>query len=135
VDLIGWGIGFAGIAIAVYGLRRGNRQDRQLERIEEFVTSRPSHDPPQEAARRLRRAPPDTSAALFGADVDPELVANALASLPLRERLVFTLRFYDQQTLAAIGSLLGLTRERVRQLESVAIRKMSAQVTTNRDQA
>ena len=52
----------------------------------------------------------------------------ALASLLLRERQVVELRFglYDGpgQTLEEVGARLGVTRERVRQIEKKALAKL-----------
>ena len=55
-------------------------------------------------------------------------VREALADLPERERRILELRFGldgEPQSLEAIGAELGLTRERIRQLETYAIAKLS----------
>ena len=54
-----------------------------------------------------------------------------MAELPERERRVLELRFGfdgDPQTLEAIGKELGVTRERVRQLESDALARLEAEL-------
>jgi len=57
-----------------------------------------------------------------------EEIAEALESLAPRERLVVDLRFGitkpRQYTLAEVGSQLGISRERVRQIERTALRKL-----------
>ena len=56
-------------------------------------------------------------------------VRKALDALPERERRILELRFGfegDPRTLEAIGHELGLTRERVRQLEGQALQRLSA---------
>jgi RNA polymerase primary sigma factor len=56
-------------------------------------------------------------------------VRRALDALPERERRILELRFGfdgDPWTLEAIGAELGLTRERVRQLESQALARLAA---------
>jgi RNA polymerase primary sigma factor len=57
-------------------------------------------------------------------------VQAALATLPERERMVLQLRFglagHRRHTLGEIGRRLGLTRERARQLESAALRRLRA---------
>jgi RNA polymerase primary sigma factor len=56
-------------------------------------------------------------------------VRKALDALPERERRILELRFGfegDPWTLEAIGHELGLTRERVRQLEGQALQRLSA---------
>lgn len=65
-----------------------------------------------------------------------ELVARArraLKSLPERERLILINRFglaeKDEKTLEQIGKLLGLSRERVRQLEKEALSKLRRQLS------
>jgi RNA polymerase primary sigma factor len=58
-------------------------------------------------------------------------VRRALAELPERERRVLELRFGldgDPQTLEAIGKELGVTRERVRQLENDALARLEAEL-------
>ena len=55
---------------------------------------------------------------------------HALASLPERERDVIELRYgiggRDPMTLEEIGRRLGLTRERVRQIELESLRRLAA---------
>jgi RNA polymerase primary sigma factor len=55
-------------------------------------------------------------------------VSHALAGLTPREREIVRLRFGigdgETQTLEEIGQRLGLTRERIRQLEAQALRKL-----------
>ena len=65
--------------------------------------------------------------------VDVELrrqaLRQALLSLPEREREVVTLRYgidgREPRTLEEIGRRLGLTRERVRQIELDSLRRLS----------
>ena len=59
-----------------------------------------------------------------------EALRRAVAELPDRERDVLKMRFGlngdpDPQSLEAIGKILGLTRERVRQIESEALRRLA----------
>ena len=66
-----------------------------------------------------------------GAAVRRHEVRTALQTLPERERRVLELRFgFDgqQQSLEAIGKELGLTRERIRQLEREALAKLEARL-------
>ena len=55
-------------------------------------------------------------------------VQRALATLPLREEKVLRLRFgfggQDPLTLDEVGSLMGVTRERIRQIEAKALRTL-----------
>jgi RNA polymerase primary sigma factor len=70
-------------------------------------------DPAAEAADSLRRLE----------------VRRAVARLPERERRILELRFgfdADPASLEAIGKELGITRERVRQLEAEAFRRLSS---------
>jgi RNA polymerase primary sigma factor len=57
-------------------------------------------------------------------------VQVTLATLPERERMVLQLRFglagHGPHTLGEIGRRLGLTRERTRQIESAALRRLRA---------
>jgi RNA polymerase primary sigma factor len=61
---------------------------------------------------------------------NPEELAEALARLGERKRLILELRFgldgQDPRNLEEIGRIVGLTRERVRQLEAEALRELAA---------
>jgi RNA polymerase primary sigma factor len=58
-------------------------------------------------------------------------IRRAIAALPERERRIIELRFGvggEPQALEAIGKELGITRERVRQLEADALRKLEQEL-------
>jgi len=59
-----------------------------------------------------------------------EALRRAIAALPQREREVVTMRYglagIEAQTLEEIGRRLGLTRERVRQIELEALRRLAS---------
>ena len=79
----------------------------------DLFADREAADPFEEAEESLRK----------------QGVARALDALPARERRILELRFGfdgDSWTLEAIGAELGLTRERVRQLESQALTRLAA---------
>jgi RNA polymerase primary sigma factor len=60
--------------------------------------------------------------------LDVEALRSAVARLPERERTVVTLRYGlegDPLSLAEVGRRLGLTRERVRQIEAEALERLS----------
>jgi RNA polymerase primary sigma factor len=64
--------------------------------------------------------------------LEEETLHRALAELPDRERQVLKLRYgldgdQDPKSLEEIGRLLGLTRERVRQIESRALGQLATQ--------
>jgi RNA polymerase primary sigma factor len=62
--------------------------------------------------------------------LDQELLHRALAELPDREQQVLKLRYgldgdQDPQSLESIGRQMGITRERVRQLEATALERLA----------
>ncbi|MCL4290709.1 MAG: RNA polymerase sigma factor WhiG [Thermoleophilia bacterium] len=57
-----------------------------------------------------------------------ELVGEAIASLPEREKLVITLYYYEELTLREIGEVLGVTESRVSQLHTKAILRLKARL-------
>ena len=52
------------------------------------------------------------------------LITEALDTLSLREAKVLQLRYFADCTFEEIGNMYGVTRERIRQIESKALRKM-----------
>ena len=57
-----------------------------------------------------------------------EALAEAIARLPEREKLVVTLYYYEELTLREIGEVLGVTESRVSQLHTKAILRMKARL-------
>ena len=57
-----------------------------------------------------------------------EAVAEAIAALPEREKLVVTLYYYEELTLREIGEVLGVTESRVSQLHTKAILRLKARL-------
>jgi RNA polymerase primary sigma factor len=70
----------------------------------------------------------EASAELLRAE-EVAALAGWVGRLPLRERMVIRYRFgldgVDQLTLADVGMKLGVTRERVRQIEARALRRLT----------
>lgn len=66
--------------------------------------------------------------------MNSENVQRAVQQLTERERRILTLRYSEnsgsEQTLQAVGATLGLTRERVRQIERAALDKLRIILTT-----
>jgi len=103
-----------------YLLRAASMQPASLERpigeegseLGGLIEDQGTPTPEEQAAERMLK----------------EEIRKTLASLPPRERRVIELRFglYDgrSRTLEEVGSELGVTRERARQIETKAIRKL-----------
>jgi DNA-binding CsgD family transcriptional regulator len=51
-------------------------------------------------------------------------VTKALNTLPEREREIIRLRFYEDQSLAQVAKVFGITRERIRMLEARGLRML-----------
>jgi RNA polymerase sigma factor for flagellar operon FliA len=60
-----------------------------------------------------------------------EMVADAITSLPEREKLVITLYYYEDLTLREIGEVLGVTESRVSQLHTKAVLRLKARLSGN----
>jgi RNA polymerase sigma factor for flagellar operon FliA len=65
----------------------------------------------------------------FAATELREIVADAITSLPEREKLVITLYYYEDLTLREIGEVLGVTESRVSQLHTKAILRLKARLS------
>ena len=58
-----------------------------------------------------------------------EMLAEAIARLPDREKLVVTLYYYEELTLREIGEVLSVTESRVSQLHTKAILRLKAHLS------
>jgi RNA polymerase sigma factor for flagellar operon FliA len=57
-----------------------------------------------------------------------ETLADAIARLPEREKIVVALYYYDGLTLREIGEILGVTESRVSQLHTKAILRLKGRL-------
>ena len=60
-------------------------------------------------------------------------VADAIARLPEREKLVVALYYYENLTLREIGEVLGVTESRVSQLHTKAVLRLRSRLATETD--
>ncbi len=60
-----------------------------------------------------------------------EALAEAIARLPEREKLVVTLYYYEELTLREIGEVLGVTESRVSQLHTKAILRLRSRLAAH----
>ena len=77
---------------------------------------------------------PDPQASLSETEMR-EAIADAIARLPEREKLVVTLYYYEELTLREIGEVLGVTESRVSQLHTKAILRLKARLSGSTSRA
>ena len=70
---------------------------------------------------------PDPQSSLAHTEMK-EAIADSIARLPEREKLVVTLYYYEELTLREIGEVLGVTESRVSQLHTKAILRLKARL-------
>ena len=70
---------------------------------------------------------PDPAKALDVGDLK-DRIADSIANLPEREKLVIALYYYEELTLREIGEVLGVTESRVSQLHTKAILRLKAKL-------
>ncbi len=75
--------------------------------------------------RRLEEDEEDPLGALLTRE-RVNLVAEAIARLPEREKVVITLYYHEELTMKEVGAVLGLTESRVSQLHSQAMLRLKA---------
>jgi RNA polymerase sigma factor for flagellar operon FliA len=59
-----------------------------------------------------------------------ELLGEAIARLPEREKIVVTLYYYEELTLREIGEVLGVTESRVSQLHTKAVLRLRSRLSS-----
>jgi RNA polymerase sigma factor for flagellar operon FliA len=75
---------------------------------------------------------PDPSEVMDATDMK-DRVADAIARLPEREKLVVALYYYENLTLREIGEVLGVTESRVSQLHTKAVLRLRGRLTGDDD--
>jgi RNA polymerase sigma factor for flagellar operon FliA len=68
-------------------------------------------------------------AKLAGASDLKDRVADAIAKLPEREKLVIALYYYENLTLREIGEVLGVTESRISQLHTKAVLRLRSHMS------
>ena len=66
--------------------------------------------------------------ALLGLNELRTLVAQAIANLPEKEKLVVSLYYYDELTMREIGEVLGYTESRISQMHTKAVLRLRARL-------
>jgi RNA polymerase primary sigma factor len=108
------------------------KQLREVRQAARAVTSldKPIGDENEGALGDLfagEQAPPEEE---IGVSLEQDVLRRAVAQLPERERAVLKLRYglngeRDPESLESIGRRLGITRERVRQIEAHALEQLA----------
>lgn len=78
----------------------------------------------------LGRADREDPLALLGLAELQSQVAEAIAGLPEKEKLVVSLYYYDELTMREIGEVLGYTESRISQMHTKAILRLRARLRT-----
>ena len=73
------------------------------------------------------RAAPDPEAVVDQGELR-DRIADAIAALPEREKLVIALYYYENLTLREIGEVLGVTESRVSQLHTKAVLRLRSKL-------
>jgi len=71
---------------------------------------------------------PDPAKALDVGDLK-DRIADSIAKLPEREKLVIALYYYENLTLREIGEVLGVTESRISQLHTKAVLRLRSRLT------
>ena len=71
---------------------------------------------------------PDPARSLGVGDLK-DRIAESIARLPEREKLVIALYYYEQLTLREIGEVLGVTESRVSQLHTKAVLRLKSRLS------
>ena len=78
------------------------------------------------------RGAPDPQALVDQSELR-DRIADAIAALPEREKLVVALYYYENLTLREIGEVLGVTESRVSQLHTKAVLRLRSKLQTELD--
>ncbi len=106
------------ITVEALSKETGLTEDQVLDALTAIpLTQVKSFDP---AADELSRITDDVSSVAMERDEERKLLADGIASLPERERLIVTLYYKEDLRLKEIGEMLGLSESRVSRLLTAA---------------
>ena len=106
------------ITIEALSLETGLTEDQVLDALAAIpLTQVKSFDP---AADELSQITEDVSSAAMEREDEWRLLADAISSLPERERLIVTMYYKEDLRLKEIGEILGLSESRVSRLLTAA---------------
>jgi RNA polymerase sigma factor for flagellar operon FliA len=92
----------------------------------------PADDDGVEALALLPAGPEDDPFLRCQTSEMRSLLADAIAELPERERMVLTLYYYEELTMKEVGATLGVVESRVSQLHSSALARLRAALGAKR---
>lgn len=100
--------------------------------IDELVRSSDSGDsvPVKDTLPDRRAADPETE---FEKEETKYLLGKAINTLPEREKIVVTLYYFENLTLAEIGQVLGVTESRICQMHTKAVFQLRAKLADQRN--
>ncbi|MCX7423315.1 MAG: sigma-70 family RNA polymerase sigma factor [Planctomycetia bacterium] len=106
------------ITIEALSLETGLTEDQVLDALAAIpLTQVKSFDP---AADELSQITEDVSSAAMEREDEWRLLADAISSLPERERLIVTMYYKEDLRLKEIGEILGLSESRISRLLTAA---------------
>jgi RNA polymerase sigma factor (sigma-70 family) len=111
----------AAAAGLIFGLTQW-RDSRSIKRTLSVISDELRARHPEGARQVVRAAVelPDAS------DAERERLADAISGLPEREKLVVTLYYYEELTMAEIAEVLGVSPSRISQIHARAIQRLKA---------
>ena len=83
---------------------------------------------PSACSTRCRTRTPRTPRQLLAQSEVKDRLADAIAALPEREKLVIALYYYENLTLREIGEVLGVTESRISQLHTKAVLRLKSRL-------
>jgi hypothetical protein len=92
---------------------------------------KPSESSGKEELINLPNRPEDDPLFLYLHAEMSERLATAIGDLPDRERLVVTLYYYEEATMAEIGGILGILEPRVSQIHASAVLHLRAKLAAS----
>jgi RNA polymerase sigma factor for flagellar operon FliA len=123
LNAISFLIGLGGIAFACVQWRQGKKLGEQVANLSGLLT-----EVLAERARPEQVATVEQSVGLGG--VSNAQLAEAIARLPEREKLVVTLYYYEELSLSEIAEVLGVSESRASQIHTKAVLRLKAWLTS-----
>ncbi len=111
-----------GINLASYHRLTGSMAGMSMNSLETLMDTKDQRN--LTLSKGIPDSPNTLPSALYEKYETSNIIGEAIAELPNRERLIISLYYYEQASMAMIGKILGVNESRISQVHASAMRRL-----------